>query len=102
MQLIAIGVMLVAVGYVFRELAFGPSSGFVVRFDGTNVRAKGDFPQWLRADLTRLLRDEMKLGAIRIRGRWQRNHILTVQVDRATPSGDAQRIRNFLKTQLKG
>src|SRR5580693_8320948 len=99
MQLIGIGLMLVAVGYVLRELAFGPSSGFVVRVDGTNMRTKGDFPQWLRADLTRLLKDEMKLRAIHIRGSWQRDHILTVQIDRAIPPGDAQRIRNFLKTR---
>jgi hypothetical protein len=101
-QLLAIGVMLVAVGYVFYGLVSGTSADFIVRFDGSSIRTKGKFPEWLADDLTRLLKDEMKLAPTRIRGSWQRNRFLKVDVDLATPPGDAQRIRNFLKAQLRG
>jgi hypothetical protein len=53
MQLIAMGLILVAVGYVLRGLMFGPSANFVLRFDGANLRIKGEFPSWLVADLNR-------------------------------------------------
>ena len=101
-QLIATGILLVAAGYVIRGLAFGTSADFIVNFDGTSINVTGKFPAWLEADLSRLLREEMKLGPTRIRGTWQRDRYLKVDVDQATPNGDAQRIRNFLKTQLNG
>jgi hypothetical protein len=101
-QLIVIGVLLVGAGYVIRGLAFGTSADFIIRFDGTRIRTTGKFPEWLAADLTHLLKDEMKIGPTRIRASWQRNRMLKVDIDSATPHGDAQRIRNFLKTQLRG
>jgi hypothetical protein len=100
-QVLAIGVLLAAVGLVVRGLLSDSSNDFVVDFDGTDITTKGRFPGWLAADLTRLLKDEMKVSPTRIRGSWQ-GRVLKVDVDAKTATGDAQRIRNFLKTQLKG
>jgi hypothetical protein len=79
----------------------GTPNDFDVDFDGTSVRTKGRIPAWIVPDLTRLLKDEIKLGTAHIRGRW-RGRMLRVDVTGPVPPGDAQRIRNFLKTELKG
>jgi hypothetical protein len=91
-QVLAIGVLLAAAGLVVRGLLPDRSDDFVVDFDGTDIATKGRFPSWLAADLTRLLKDEMRIRPTRIRGHWQ-GRVLKVHIEAKTPTGDAQRIR---------
>jgi hypothetical protein len=82
----------------------GPSAtldGFVIRVDGDDVSFRGQFPPQMEAIVTDFLRNDVAVtDPYEIRGRWEeRILVVIVNGDAARPM--EQRIRNFLKLNIK-
>ena len=75
--------------------------GFVIRVNGDDVSFRGQFPPQMEAMVADFLREDVAIGApYEIRGRWEeRILVVVVQGEAARPM--EQRIRNFLKLNIK-
>lgn len=73
--------------------------GFVIYVDEEDVTFKGQFPAKMQGMVSEFLRNDVKVpGSYEIRGHWEGER-LVVEVKGA--AGMEQRIRNFLKLNLK-
>jgi hypothetical protein len=75
--------------------------GFVIHVDEEDITFTGKFPPQMQALVIQFLREDVAVGgAYEVRGRWE-DRVLVVEVagDQARPM--EQRIRNFLKLNLK-
>jgi hypothetical protein len=75
--------------------------GFVIHVDEEDITFTGKFPPQMQALVIQFLRNDVGVpGAYEVRGRWE-DRVLVVEVtaDQARPM--EQRIRNFLKLNLK-
>lgn len=78
-----------------------PLSDFRIRVTRRRVHVHGRFPQNLRSDVERLLKEEMGLKRATIHGRWSPGRVLRIQVRGPVTAAQAQRIRNYLAMALR-
>ncbi len=76
-------------------------NGFVIRVDEDDITFTGNFPPKMQATVSEFLRHDVALpGAYEIRAHWHdRMLVVVVKGEHALPM--EQRIRNFLKLNLK-
>jgi hypothetical protein len=75
--------------------------GFTIHIDEQDITFQGNFPPHMQAAVIDFLRNDCQIpGAYQIRGRWDQ-HLLVVVVKGETALPLEQRIRNFLKLNLK-
>ena len=80
-------------------------NGFVIRVQAGRVHFSGKFPPHMQAMVAEFLRNDVEAdGPYQIRGHWEEdgaNRRLIVVVSGADAQPMEQRIRNFLKLNLK-
>jgi hypothetical protein len=77
------------------------SRGFIIRVDETDVHFSGQFPPQAQNMVINFLRNDVALpGSYEIRGQWE-GQLLVVVVKGEHARAVEQRIRNFLKLNLK-
>jgi hypothetical protein len=75
--------------------------GFVIHVDEDDITFTGKFPAHMQALVIEFLRNDVALpGTYEIRGRWE-DRVLIVVVNGEHAQPMEQRIRNFLKLNLK-
>jgi hypothetical protein len=81
------------------------SRGFVIFVDGEEIAFSGSFPEGMQGVVTDFLRNDVgAAGAYQIRGHWDTGMVppmLVVVVKGEEARGYEQRIRNYLKINLK-
>jgi len=93
------GLIAVMVWFVMARPA---GRGFVIHVDEEDITFTGKFPAQLQGMVIEFLRRDVGLaGAYEIRGHWEEG-MLVVVVTGEQARGMEQRIRNFLKLNLKG
>jgi hypothetical protein len=98
--LLGVGLLAVIIWFVRGAGGMGRGGrGFVIYVDEEDVTFKGQFPGKMQGLVSEFLRNDVRVpGSYEIRGHWEGER-LVVEVKGA--QGMEQRIRNFLKLNLK-
>lgn len=102
-MLLTVSLVLIMV-YWFRRPA-GAGRGFAIHVDPEDITFSGKFPAQMQAAVIEFLQNDVRVNApYEIRGTWEEsgpNKILVVVVKGEAARPMEQRIRNFLKLNLK-
>lgn len=102
---LVLGLGLIALMVFWARGGGGIMEGFVIEVEGQKVSFRGKFPPEMRGTVEGFLRNDVEVeGKYQVRGVWEgegphRRLVVVVRGENARPM--EQRIRNFLKLNLK-